>query len=131
MPLPHRLAELNKVVTHRLTRPLVGHGPFVELEHVGRRTGRVHRTPMNAFRQGDTVTIALTYGSHTDWLRNIRVAGGCRMRMGREVLTLGPPHDVPPAVGMSRMPALARLILPRAGVDEFVEMHVTDAARVR
>jgi deazaflavin-dependent oxidoreductase (nitroreductase family) len=127
MPIPSVVARFNKRVTNRITRHLVGHGDFAELEHVGRRTGRVHRTTINAFRHGDAVTIALTYGPRTDWLRNARTAGGCRMRLGHEILRLGPPSDIPTAVGMSRMPAPVRFLLPRLGVDEFVELRVLDA----
>jgi deazaflavin-dependent oxidoreductase (nitroreductase family) len=130
VPFPAALKRFNKVVTHRLTRPLVGHGTFVELEHVGRRSGTVYRTPLNAFRDGDTVTIALTYGPDTDWLRNVRAAGACRMRIGAEVVTLGPPQELPTEVGLARMPAPVRFLLPRLGVADFVELHVADAARV-
>ena len=35
-----------------------------------------------AFRDGPTVTIALTYGPDVDWLRNVRAAGGARMHVG-------------------------------------------------
>ena len=48
-----------------------------------------------------------------------------------ELLTLGPPRAVPTAVGMTRMPAPARFLLPRIGVDEFVELPVLDAVSVR
>ena len=84
---------------------LAGHGPFIELEHVGRHSGRVYRVPLNAFRTGDTVTFARTYGPRVDWLRNVRAAGGCRARIGREILTLGAPADLSTDVGMARMPA--------------------------
>ena len=131
MPIPGAVARFNKVVTNRVTRHLVGHGSFAELEHVGRRTGRTHRTPLTAFRHGDVVTIALTYGPRTDWLRNARAAGGARMRLRGEVLTLGPPRAVPTAVGMARVPGPARFVLPRIGVDDFVELPVVDAVAVR
>ena len=124
MPLPAGLARFNRVVTNRLTRYLVGHGSFAELEHLGRRSGRSYRIPINAFRHGDVVTVALTYGPRTDWLRNVRAAGGARMRLRGELLTLGAPHEVPTAVGMARMPAPARFVLPLIGVDEFVELPV-------
>lgn len=124
MPLPHSVATFNKAVTNKVLVHLAGHGPFVELEHVGRRSGRVYRVPLNAFRTGDTVTFALTYGPGVDWLRNVRAAGGGRLRMGHEVLTLGAPVDLPTAVGRSRMPAPARPVLRLAGVDHFVEMPV-------
>ncbi len=124
MPIPAAVARFNKVVTNRLTRHLAGHGAFAELEHVGRRSGRTYRIPINAFRHGDVVTIALTYGSRTDWLRNVRAAGGARMLLHGKVLTLGAPRDVPSDVGLSRMPGPARVLLPVMGVDEFVELPV-------
>jgi deazaflavin-dependent oxidoreductase (nitroreductase family) len=124
VPLPRSVGRFNKAVTNKVLVHLAGHGPFVELEHVGRRSGRVYRVPLNAFRSGDTVTFALTYGPKVDWLRNVRAAGGCRMRMGHEVLTLGAPVDLTSPVGLARMPAPARVVLRLTGVDHFVEMPV-------
>ena len=81
-------------------------------------------------RVSDTVTLALTYGPKVDWYRNVVAAGGCRMRMGREILTLGAPRTVTPEQGMARMPAFAKVILPRAGVTDFVELPVLSARPV-
>jgi deazaflavin-dependent oxidoreductase (nitroreductase family) len=131
MPLPHVVGTFNKAVTNKVLVHLAGHGPFVELEHVGRRSGRVYRVPLNAFRTGDSVTFALTYGPNTDWLRNVRAAGGCRVRMGHEVLTLGAPVELPTEIGMNRLPAPARIVLRLATVDHFVELPVLSAVRVR
>lgn len=125
MPIPRVVTRLNKAVSNKLLIRLAGHGPFVELEHVGRRSGRTYRIPLNAFRSGDTVTLALTYGPGVDWYRNVVAAGGCRIRMGRSWLTLGPPHRVPTQEGLRRMPALARPILGAARVTDFVELTVT------
>jgi len=127
MAIPHAVGRFNKVVTNKVFVHLAGHGPFIELEHVGRRSGRVYRVPLNAFRTGDTVTFALTYGPRVDWLRNVRAVGGCRARIGREILTLGAPVDLSTDVGMARMPAPARLVLRLTRVERFVEMPVLPA----
>ena len=124
MVIPHAVARLNRKVTNKVTVHLVGRASFVELEHVGRRSGRVYRVPLNAFRSGDTVTIGLTYGPDVDWLRNVRAAGGCRVRMGREILTTGAPRDLTTDVGLARMPAPARPVLRVLRVDHFVELPV-------
>ena len=76
------------------------------------------------------MTVARTYGPRVDWLRNVRAAGGCRVRMGREILTLGAPVDLPSDVGRSRIPAPARIVLAVVGVDRFVEMPVLDSEPV-
>lgn len=127
MPIPLAVTKVNKAVGNKLLIHLAGHGPFVELEHVGRRSGQVYRIPLNAFRQGDRVTLALTYGKRVDWYRNVVAAGGCRMRMGRSILTLGAPVTLMPEVGLSRMPSPARFILRRANVTDFVELPVLSA----
>ncbi len=51
---PEGLRSVNKHVTNRLTVHLVGRGSFAEVEHVGRRSGRTYRNPVNAFRDGAT-----------------------------------------------------------------------------
>lgn len=131
MPIPRAVTRLNKAVGNKLLIHLAGLGPFVEFEHVGRKSGRTYRIPLNAFRSGDTITLALTYGTEVDWYRNVVAAGGCRIRMGKEWLTLGPPRTISTAEGMSRMPALARPILRTANVGDFVELDVVGAEPVR
>lgn len=124
MVLPRGLARINKRVTNPLLRHLVGFGPFAELEHTGRTSGRTFRTTLLAFRHGNAITLALTYGRDVDWLKNLRAAGGGRMRLGRDLLTLGHPVEISTAAGLARMPAAARALLSRAGVHAFVELPV-------
>ena len=85
MPLPPAIGRLNKLGLNRLTVKLAGRGPFGELEHVGRRSGRSHRVPIMAFGPDSgsgpdgavpVITFALTYGPKVDWLCNARAAGG-------------------------------------------------------
>jgi deazaflavin-dependent oxidoreductase (nitroreductase family) len=84
MPLPRALGRLNRVGLNRVIRHFVTWVPgFGLVVHPGRRTGRVYRTPVNLFTADGHFTIALTYGAHTDWVRNVLAAGGC------EVITRG------------------------------------------
>ena len=111
MPMPPRMAAFVTRHVNPLMIRLVGHFSIVDLEHVGRRSGTVRHTPLMAFRDGDVVTIALTYGPEVQWLSNIRAAGGCRMRMGNAVLTLGPPEVRRPDEGLRRIPQPQRALL--------------------
>ena len=82
MPLPHWLTRVNLAVTNRLTLPLAGRLPwFGVLEHVGRRSGVVRRTPLNVFRvPGENRWVgAHTSGPGVLWLRNIEARGRCGM----------------------------------------------------
>ena len=80
MPLPRALGRFNRRVTNPILGPVVARLPgFGQLVHRGRRSGREYRTPVLAFRRGDRVTFALTYGPSTDWARNVVAAGGARL----------------------------------------------------
>lgn len=124
VPVPHAVRRFNKRVTNPLLRHLVGHGWFVEIEHVGRRSGTTFRTPLMAFRDGSTVTVALTYGPDVDWLRNVRAAGGARMHVGAALVTLGPARTLTEAEGLRRMPVPVRQMLPVLGCHDFVDLPV-------
>jgi hypothetical protein len=78
IPLARRIAAFNERVTNPLLGPIAWYLPrFGRVEHVGRRTGRVHRAPMMAFRSPDRrrLTFALTYGPDANWVRNALSAG--------------------------------------------------------
>ena len=128
MPIPRAVTQLNKKYLNRALVHLAGHGWFVELEHVGRRSGRTFRVPIMAFDRGDAVTVALTYGRGVDWLANLRAAGVGRMHLRDELLTLGPPVDLPEDEGHSRMPQPPRLVLPLLGCHDYVEIPVRTRA---
>jgi deazaflavin-dependent oxidoreductase (nitroreductase family) len=124
MPLPHWLTRFNLVVTNRLTMPLASRLPwFGVLEHVGRRSGLVRRTPLNVFRTADGGrVIALTYGPDVQWLRNVEAAGGCRVLMrGRWVRLVEPRRFHDPA--RRAVPLPVRLVLAVLRIEEFVELR--------
>lgn len=123
MPLPHWLTRVNLVVTNRLVSPLAGWLPwFGVLEHVGRRSGVVRRTPLNVFRRGNRYVIALTYGPGVQWLANVVAAEGCRMRMGGRWVELTAPRRFRDPSRRS-VPWVVRVALAVLRVDEFVELQ--------
>jgi len=124
MPVPKVVTHVNKKYLNRFMIRLAGLGAFAEVEHVGRKSGTVRRTVIMAFRKGDVITLALTYGPDVDWLKNIRATGGCRMHLGSRLLTLGPSTRIEAAEGVRRMPVGPRLILPLLRCDDFVELPV-------
>ncbi len=109
MKLPRRLARFNKKVTNRiqgLYAWLVP--PWAVILHRGRRSGREYRTPLLAFRRGQTLVIALVYGAESDWLRNMSEGGGRVIRAGR-TFVVGPPEIIETNAADS---LLSRLSLP-------------------
>jgi deazaflavin-dependent oxidoreductase (nitroreductase family) len=51
------------------------------LTHTGRRSGRTYVTPVSARRAGEVALIPLTFGSQSDWSRNVLAAGRCSLRL--------------------------------------------------
>src|SRR5438270_10605225 len=95
MPLSRRVAQFNRRVTNRITRRIAGWMPgFAIVTHIGRKSGRTYRTPVNVFRTRDGFRIALTYGAESDWVRNVLAAGGCELEYMRRHMTLTDPRTI-------------------------------------
>jgi deazaflavin-dependent oxidoreductase (nitroreductase family) len=122
--LPGWLARFNRRVTNPALRPLAGRLPaFGIVLHRGRRTGRVYRTPVNAFPHGDGFLIALTYGHQVDWLKNVIAEGGCRLiHRGRGVDVIDP-RVLPLHEDTGSIPGWIRRILGTLGVSEVLELR--------
>ena len=106
MLLSRRLARFNKVVTNRvqgLYAWIVP--PWAVILHQGRRSGRWYRTPLLAFKRERTLIVALLYGEESDWLRNLRSAGGGRVVRAGRTYDMSDPRVVP----TSAAPELLRL----------------------
>ena len=106
MPLPRALARFNKVATNRITTPFAQVLPGTAVvEHRGRRSGRVFRTPVLLFTADDRLRIALTYGADTDWLRNVCAAGQAVVHTrGRAVPVTAPVVGDDPQASWAPMP---------------------------
>lgn len=131
MPPRPRLAIIKPFTTHvvnPLLRPFAGWLPgFALITHVGRKSGRLYRTPINVFRRGDHYVFALTYGSNVEWVKNIVAAGGCEMRTrNRDVHLTQPELIVDPELRL--MPSFLRLIGRLNRVSEFLRMRAVPAA---
>jgi deazaflavin-dependent oxidoreductase (nitroreductase family) len=51
-----------------------------QMHHTGRRSGRSFMTPVGAKLSGGFFLIPLTFGNQSDWCRNVRAAGGGKIR---------------------------------------------------
>jgi deazaflavin-dependent oxidoreductase (nitroreductase family) len=128
MPLPRPVARFNRRVTNRLLGPLAPVLPgFGVVEHLGRKTGRPFRTPVNVFRRPGGYIIALTYGPDSDWVRNVLAGGGCVLETRRRRLRLTNPrlvHDT----RRRGLPAALRWVGALGDVSDFLALDLADAA---
>ena len=81
MPIPKGMRQVNKAALNKVTRHLAPWLPGLGVVvHRGRTSGKQYRTPVNVFpRPGGRYVLALTYGTDTDWVKNVVAAGGCTL----------------------------------------------------
>jgi deazaflavin-dependent oxidoreductase (nitroreductase family) len=121
--LPRWLARFNVAFTNRFMLPIAGVLPwFGIVEHVGRRSGRQYRTPVNVFRRADRYVFALTYGPESEWVRNVMAAGRCTLVSRGRRFELVDPRRFRDA-RRREMPWVVRIGLGVLNVTEFLELH--------
>jgi deazaflavin-dependent oxidoreductase (nitroreductase family) len=118
------LAKINIAFTNRITGLFAGWLPgFGILKHLGRKSGRVYRTPVNVFRASNGFIIALTYSSHSEWVKNVLAAGGCELRTRWKRYELSAQHVVHDPT-RRRFPIPVRVVLKIVGADEYMELSI-------
>jgi deazaflavin-dependent oxidoreductase (nitroreductase family) len=124
------LAKINIAFTNRITSLFAGWLPgFGILTHVGRKSGKVYRTPITVFRESNGFIIALTYSSQSEWVKNVLAAGGCELKTRGKKYQLSAPKVVrDPTRQRFRIPV--RVVLRIVGADEYMEL-TTQQARAK
>jgi deazaflavin-dependent oxidoreductase (nitroreductase family) len=121
MSVVHTLSK----VTAPLARPLAGHRLiklWALVEHRGRTSGRIYRTPVAVVRTADGFMIPVPFGDRTQWVKNVLAAGGCRLRWAGHDLELVAPVVLEGAPGAAAFNRLERAILDRVGIDHFLRL---------
>ena len=118
-----RVRKIAILVINPVARLFAGWMPgFGLLTYTGRSSGLTYRLPINVFRRGDRYIFVLTYGSESQWVKNVLAAKGCEMRVGGRDVHLVDPEVI--AADWKLVPPPVRLIERRvAGVDEFLVMR--------
>lgn len=102
---------------------------FGILEHVGRRSGKPYRTPLNVFdaeidgKPG--VVILLPYGPDRDWLKNLNAAGNARMRRNAKTFGVREPRMVTKAEAAQHVSGAGRSIFARMPFEQAVLLTKT------
>ena len=121
------VAAFNLAVTNRITSRFAARLPgFGILAHVGRKSGKVYRTPVNVFRTPEGFLIALTYGRESEWVKNVQAAGGCELETRGARYQLSTPtivHDP----SRQRFPLPVRMVLGLIGANDFMQLSTSRA----
>ena len=128
-----RRGDLPGLITHRFNPIVMRLGlaggrrsPWAIVEHVGRRSGVVHRTPMSmiASARADHVYVRLSYGADVDWVRNVKAAGHCRVQSHETIYELDEPAVVAASENLL-IPSALRAALDRAG-RTYLRLHILE-----
>jgi len=102
-----------------------------QIHHRGRRSGELYVTPASAPLEGDAFWIPLTFGTGSDWCRNVLAAGGCTIRWK------GVDYEATRPVVVDRAAALSaarrafqpqeRLMMRVLGIRKFLRLDVVSS----
>lgn len=120
MPFPNWLARANRRVTNRFMIRMASRPPFAALTHTGRVSGRRYRIPLNAFPSSTGFVLPATYGTDSDWVRNLMASGDATLEYGGQTLTLTDPRIVDIATARTHLPWWERGFLAFLRVREVV-----------
>ena len=101
---------------------MANHGPISALTHVGRKSGREFRIPLTPFRTDDGFLFALTYGSDTDWVKNVLAAGEATLEHDGNSYRLTNPLIESKTEAWGEVALVARPMLLALHVTEFLRM---------
>jgi deazaflavin-dependent oxidoreductase (nitroreductase family) len=98
------------------------------LEHRGRRSGRLFRTPVVVRRAPDGFVVPMPWGEGTDWYRNVRAAGGCRIRWKGRDYVLVEPEVIDATAARSAFPTVQWAGMRRFGIQQCLRLRAAPAA---
>lgn len=124
-----RLARFNRRFANRVIGPVITRVPgFGAVLHRGRKSGRLYRTPVKVFRNGDRYVLSLPYGPECDWVRNVLATGGCELWMRGHTVRVAEPKVFVDRE-QAAIPVPIRAVLKRLNAFDFVELSRVEHVR--
>jgi deazaflavin-dependent oxidoreductase (nitroreductase family) len=121
MPMPLWWGQVNK----RLFNPLaLKNGKWDVITHVGRASGKTHRTPLDATEVDGTFVFIVVYGSKSDWVQNILATPSATLETRDEVIELTNPRLIPGEMARPMLDGLVTLPPGFLKVNEYLQMDV-------
>ena len=119
------IAAIHRVCTNRITSVFAARLPgFAIIVNVGRRSGKIYRTPVNVFWKRDAaLLIGLTYGRDSGWVANVLAAGHCELETRGARYRLCSPvviHDP----SRQQFPGLVRAVLRAIDANDYLRLEI-------
>ena len=117
MPMPRWWTPINKRV---FNPPALKSGKWSVLTHVGRSSGAVYRTPLDAMPIEGGFLIAAVYGAESDWVQNVLAAGRAELEVDGARVEVTAPRIVSGIEADTMLPPDAPRPPAFLNIDEFL-----------
>lgn len=115
---------------NRLVRSFAGRRLYALLRHRGRRSGRAFETPVMAWPTAGGMLVPVSWGTESDWYRNLMAAQGCEVQLRGRWYRCGSPGLIQRAEALSYLPAATRAIAGLFPVQQFVLLRQVEPLAV-
>ena len=93
------------------------------LQHRGRRSGKIFRTPVVVRPAADGFIVPMPWGETTDWYRNVRAAGECVIRWKGRDYALVQPEVVDVRAAQAAFDTRQRSLMNRFGIKQALRLR--------
>jgi deazaflavin-dependent oxidoreductase (nitroreductase family) len=100
------------------------------IRHRGRTSGRTYETPVGAVTTDDGFVIALPYGSHVDWLKNVLASGSATIVNEGHTYRVDQPAIISIEAASAHFPAKDRRGFRFLGVDTCLRVRRVEPEEV-
>lgn len=121
MPLPRWLAQINKRTFNKLE---IKRGVRPVLINVGRTSGRIFHTPLDAHPVDNGWLFIMNYGPESDWVKNILAAGTATLSIEGEETALDTPRVITKEEALRILPETTKMPPAWTRVRECLQMDV-------
>ena len=123
---PRRILDFiryfNKNVYNHFSLTFAGWRIYAVITHIGRRSGKVYKTPVVAHPMPDGFITPLPYGADTDWCRNVLAKGGCTIRWHNVDYPVINPQVVDAQSVIHFVPAFSQLVYRPFHIKQFLKV---------
>lgn len=128
MPMPLWWGKINK----RVWNPrALENGKWAVLAHVGRSSGNVYRTPLDATEIDGSFVFILVYGSGSDWVQNVLAAKSASLQINEEEIELASPRLLTEDAAWELLDGIAKRPPGFLNIDEYLQMDIVERKPIR
>jgi deazaflavin-dependent oxidoreductase (nitroreductase family) len=98
------------------------------IQHRGRRSGKLFRTPVVIRPTSDGFIIPMPWGERTDWYRNVRAAGEFVIRWKGRDYHVDRPEVIDAEVARASFSRTQQAGFTRFGIRQCLRVHIQEAA---